>query len=111
LALENSFFTPYIRGSYDIDLQQSGGSVGIYRTFKLPYSFAITPLGEYTRYTDYEAYIGKVSLTRPIETPVGVLTPFVDVSYVKNNFFTQNVNFATTRLDGVVVSTGLNLAF
>lgn len=112
LALKNSYVTPYIRGSYDYNLDQTGVSVGLYRVQALPFGFTVTPLVEYGEFTDYKAFVGKVSVARPFELAFGTVTPFADISYVDNNFSTSKFNFATKELNGaVVLSAGLNLKF
>jgi len=47
LALPNKLATPYVRGSFDIDLDQKGAFVGLERAQKLPFGFVITPAVEY----------------------------------------------------------------
>jgi hypothetical protein len=72
----------------------------------------VTPLAEYGKFTDYEAFVGKVTVARPFELSFGTLTPFADVSYVDTNFSTSKFNFATKELNGSVVdSAGLNFRF
>jgi|LakMenEpi03Aug12_release.lakeMendotaPanAssembly.Ray.scaffolds.fasta_scaffold416266_1 hypothetical protein len=112
LALKNPYVTPYVRGSYDYNLDQTGVSAGLYRVQALPFGFSVTPLAEYGKFTDYDAFVGKVTVARPFELSFGTLTPFADVSYVDNNFSTSKFNFATKELNGsVVVSAGLNFRF
>lgn len=112
LALSNPYVTPYVRGSYDYDLDQTGVSAGFYRVQPLLYGFTVTPLAEYGKFTDYEAFLAKVTVARPFDLPFGTLTPFADVSWIDNNFDVRNYNFATKELNGaVVVSAGLNLRF
>lgn len=112
VALKNPYVTPYVRASYDYDLDQAGVSAGVYRVQSLPYGFTITPLAEYGKFTDYEAFVGKVTVARPFELSFGTLTPFADVSWVDNNFKYSKYNFATKELNGaVVVSAGLNFKF
>jgi len=112
LAVTNPWITPYVRGSYDYNLDQTGVAAGLYREQALPWGFKVTPLAEYGKYTDYDVFVGKVSLTRPFDTAIGTVTPFADVSYVDNNFDVRNYNFATRQLNGdVVVSAGLSLKF
>ena len=112
VALKNPYVTPYVRGSYDYDLDQTGVSAGVYRVQALPFGFTVTPLAEYGKFTDYEAFIAKVTVAHPFELPFGTLTPFADVSWVDNNFKYSKYNFATKELNGaVVVSAGLNFKF
>jgi hypothetical protein len=39
LEAQNKWVTPYVRGAYDINLEQAGAGVGVYRTFALPFVF------------------------------------------------------------------------
>ena len=110
LALANPYVTPYVRGSYDYNLDQTGVSAGFYRVQALPFGFTVTPLAEYGKFTDYEVFTGKITVARPFEFSFGRLTPFADVAYIDNNFSVSKYNFATKELNGaVVVSAGLNL--
>lgn len=112
VALQNPYATPYVRGSYDYNLDQTGVSAGIYREQALPFGFKITPLAEYGRYTDYEYLTFKASLTRPFETVVGVVTPFASVAWVDNDFSVGKYNFALKELSGDVLYTaGISLKF
>ena len=112
LAVVNPWVIPYVRGSYDYNLDQTGVSAGLYRVQSLPFGFTITPQAEYGKFTDYEVFIAKVSVARPFELAFGTVTPFADVSWLDNNFDVRNYNFATKELNGaVVVSAGLNFKF
>jgi len=116
LALPNKLATPYVRGAFDIDLDQRGVFVGIERAHKLPYGFVITPGVEYGKIFgnigDYTAVNGKATLTRPFELSIGVLTPFASVGWFDNNFSTAKYNWATREFSGdVVYSAGLKLTF
>lgn len=108
LSLENPYVTPYIRGSFDIDLEQYGGFVGIQRVQKLPWGFQIIPAFEYGRVSDYEVMSLKATLARPI----GFVTPYAEVGWYDNSFYTTKVNFATRQLsDAVVYSAGVKFTF
>jgi hypothetical protein len=116
LALPNKLATPYVRGAFDIDLDQKGAFVGLERAQKLPFGFVITPAVEYGKVfgvsSDYTAVNAKASLTRPFETSFGVLTPFATVGWYDNNFKVGNYNWATREFSGdVVYSGGLRLTF
>jgi hypothetical protein len=116
LTLPNKWATPYVRGSFDIDLDQKGAFVGIERAQKLPFGFVITPAVEYGKVfgnsSDYTAVNAKATLTRPFETSFGVLTPFASAGWYDNNFKAGNYNWATRELSGdVVYSGGLRLTF
>jgi hypothetical protein len=116
LALPNKLATPYVRGSFDIDLDQKGAFVGIERAQKLPFGFVITPAVEYGKVfgdtSDYTAVNAKATLTRPFEFSFGVLTPFASVGWYDNNFKAASYNWATREFSGdVVYSGGLRLTF
>lgn len=117
LALPNKWVTPYVRGAFDIDLDQKGVFVGAERAQKLPYGFVITPAVEYGKVygadsSTYDAVNAKATLTRPFELSIGVLTPFVSAGWFDNNFSTAKYNWATREFSGdVVYSAGLKLTF
>lgn len=112
VALQNPYVTPYVRGSYDYNLDQTGVAAGFYREQALPYGFKITPLAEYGRYTDYETLTFKASLTRPFETVVGTVTPFAEVSWLDNDFSVGKYNFALKEASGTVLyAAGISLKF
>lgn len=112
VALQNPYVTPYVRGSYDYNLDQTGVAAGFYREQALPYGFKITPLAEYGRYTDYETLTFKASLTRPFETVVGTVTPFAEVSWLDNDFSAGKYNFALKEASGTVLyAAGISLKF
>lgn len=112
VALQNPYVTPYVRGSYDYNLDQTGVAAGFYREQALPYGFKITPLAEYGRYTDYETLTFKASLTRPFETVVGTVTPFAEVSWLDNDFRVGKYNFALKEASGTVLyAAGISLKF
>jgi len=116
LALPNKLATPYVRGAFDIDLDQKGAFVGLERAQKLPFGFVITPAVEYGKVfgdtSDYTAVNAKATLTRPFEFSFGVLTPFVSIGWYDNNFKAASYNWATREFSGdVVYSGGLRLTF
>jgi hypothetical protein len=116
LALPNKLATPYVRGAFDIDLDQKGAFVGIERAQKLPFGFVITPGVEYGKVfgttSDFTAVNVKATLTRPFEFSFGVLTPFASVGWYDNNFHAAKYNWATREFSGdVVYSGGLRLSF
>jgi len=116
LALPNKLATPYVRGAFDIDLDQKGVFVGLERAQKLPFGFVITPAVEYGKVfgdaSDYTAVNANATLTRPFEFSFGVLTPFASVGWYDNNFKAASYNWATREFSGdVVYSGGLRLTF
>jgi hypothetical protein len=110
LALPNKLITPYVRGSFDIDLDQEGVFVGVERVQKLPLGFVITPAVEYGRVfgttSDYTAVNAKATLSRPFECSFGVVTPFASVGWYDNNFDVSKYNWATREFSGDLVYTG-----
>ena len=108
LALNNPYVTPYVRGSFDVDLHQNGFAVGLQRVQKLPYGFTITPAAEYGNFTDYNYWSAKATLARP----VGFVTPYAEVGWVNDSFGASKYKFATREFnDAVVVAAGLKLTF
>ena len=111
-ALNNPYVTPYVRGAFDIDLDQNGVFVGAQRVQQLFYGFTVTPIVEYGYVNDYETINVKGTLARPFNTPIGTVTPFVEVGWFDNNFDTAKYNWATREFSGTVVYTaGLKLNF
>lgn len=112
LTLQNSVITPYVRGAFDIDLDQNGVFVGVERVQKLPLGFTVTPALEYGHSTDYQTICMKGTLTRPVATAIGTVTPYVEVGLYDNDFDSGASGFATRELDNdVVYSAGLRLSF
>ena len=54
IALVNPYLTPYIRGSHDFNLGQSGYTVGVERPTDVFGWFTLTPVLEYGKFTDYD---------------------------------------------------------
>jgi hypothetical protein len=112
LTLQNQWLTPYVRGAFDIDLDQNGVYVGVERVQKLPLGFAVTPAFEYGNSTDYQTICLKGTLTRPVATAIGVVTPYVEVGIYDNEFDSGATGFATRELENdVVYSAGFRLSF
>lgn len=112
LTLQNSVVTPYVRGAFDIDLDQNGVYVGVERVQKLGWGFSVTPALEYGHSTDYQTICAKATLTRPVATAVGTVTPYVEVGVYDNDFDSGASGFAIRELDNdVVYSAGLRLSF
>jgi len=105
---QNSFFTPYVRGAYDINLEQAGAGVGLYRTFELPFGFKTTPSAEYVKFERYDAATAKLNISRPI----GNFVPYAEVGVIDNNFSTAKYRFATQELTAeLVYSAGIKYTF
>lgn len=108
LEFQNSLVTPYVRGAFDIDLEQTGYGFGAYRVQNLFWGFKATPLVEYIKFTQYDAVTAKLTLSRPI----GGFTPYAEVGWVDNNFNASKYKFATQELTGeVIYSAGIKYTF
>jgi len=103
LALENKIVTPYIRGSYDFDLDESGYAVGLTRPTSVFGLFTFTPTVEYGKYTDYESILAKASVSRVF---FGHLEPYAEVGWLDNNFSVSKYTLATKEFGGEVVAMG-----
>jgi hypothetical protein len=106
VALNNPYVTPYIRGSFDIDLDQQGVFVGLSRNQALPFGFTVTPAVEYGYVAEYTAVNAKATLARPFTLSFGNLTPYAEVGWFDNNFSGTKYNWATREFSGTVVYTG-----
>ena len=113
LALQNPWVTPYVRGSFNIELDQNGYFFGVERAQKLPYGFVLTPSAEWGRVTDYDALTVKAELTRPFTLAWGSLTPFAGVGWYDNPTWNAGTTkFALRRFENDVVYTaGVRLSF
>lgn len=108
LTLNNKYIVPYVRGTYDIDLEIQGIFGGLYRVQELPLGAVIVPAIEYGIVDEYDVITAKVTLSRPIN----MFVPYVEVSWADNDFDVANYNFATTELDGdIVVTAGVSVTF
>lgn len=102
-SLRNSFLIPYVKGAYQIELDQYGYTVGLEKPFELFNFITVNPAVEYTKMTDYEAYAAKITLTKTIWKNLSV---FAQGAYIDNNFLTKTINFATKELNGSLVGSG-----
>lgn len=110
--VQNKWVTPYVRGIFNLDLDQSGFAFGGERAQQLPLGFVITPGVEWGKLTDYTYINVKGVITRPFQFSFGTLSPYVSVGWYDNDFDVPNYNFALTRFnDTVVYSAGLKLTF
>ena len=103
VALSNIVVTPYIKGVYDINLEQYGYGVGLERPTSVFGWFTITPAVEYIKLSDSANAIAKIGVSRTLFTH---LTVFAEATYIKNDFDVSNFNFARKELDGEVVGSG-----
>lgn len=112
LDAENPYVTPFVRGSFNIELEQYGVAAGLYRVFSLPLGLKLTPMAEYGVYSDYKALVGKAILSRPFDTKFGVVTPYVEAGAIHNDIDVATYNFATEQSDKkFIIAAGLNLKF
>lgn len=113
LSVPNKYVTPYVRGAFNVELEQNGYFVGAERAQKLVWGTVLTPAVEWGKSTSYEAFNVKATLTRPFSFDWGTVTPYVDVGLYNNNVY--NVGPAVYALDrfdnDVVYSAGLKLTF
>ena len=107
VALENDFFIPYVKAIYNVELEQSGATVGMEKRFSL-YEFNFTPALEYTWLTDAKTYAAKLTASRNIWKNLDV---FTEAAYIKNDFSTSNINFALKEFDGAVGTAGFKWSF
>lgn len=103
IALQNKIVTPYIKGSYDFNIDQAGYIVGLERATDVFGWFTITPSVEYGKFTDYKTVAAKVSVTR---TFFNHLQPFAEVGWYDNDFDPTKYNIATREFSGDVVAVG-----
>lgn len=113
VALQNPWVTPYVRGSFNLELHQNAYFVGAERAQKLPFGFVLTPSVEWGKSTSYEAFNVKSSLTRPFTFAWGTLSPYAEVGWYNNNVFdVAEKTYALNRFDNDVVYTaGIKLSF
>jgi hypothetical protein len=103
LSLRNNFFIPYIKGAYQVELDQYGYTVGVEKPFELFKFITVNPALEYTKMTDYEAYAAKITVSKTVWKNLSV---FAQGAYIDNNFFGNNINFAVKQLNGSMVGSG-----
>lgn len=108
LEAQNKWLTPYVRGAYDIDLEQAGVGVGLYRTFSLPLGLKATPSAEFVKFEKYDAVTAKLNISRPF----GNFVPYAEVGVIDNNFSVAKYRFATEELSAAVLySAGIKYTF
>lgn len=101
IALVNPYVTPYLRGSHDFHLGQSGYIVGLERPTDVFGWFTVTPAVEYGKFTDYDVVAAKIGVSR---TFFNHMTPYVDVGWYDNNFSPAKYNFAAQEFSGDIVA-------
>ncbi len=107
LSLENRYITPYVVGTYDLDVASAGYSqrgyiVGLKRSFDVFGVFNLTPSVEYGQMTDYETTSVKLDASKVLWDKLEV---FGQVGWFDNNFDIVNYNFATEQFVGDVAAT------
>ncbi len=114
LALDNKYITPYVVGTYDLDVanrgySQKGYIVGLRRQFDVFNLFTLTPSVEYGQMTDYETANVKIDASKVLWDNLEV---FGQVGWFDNNFDVVNYNFATEQFVGdVAASAGVRWNF
>lgn len=101
-ALNNKYLTPYVKGSYDLDLDQLGYIVGVEKSVNVKNWFTVTPAVEYGQFTDYDTFAAKIGVSKTF----GHLTAFAEGAYRDNNFQVAKYNFAQRELNGEFLGTG-----
>jgi hypothetical protein len=102
IALVNPYVTPYLRGSHDFNLKQSGYIVGLERPTDVFGWVTVTPAVEYGKFSDYEVVAAKVGVSR---TFFNHLQPYAEVGWYDNNFSASKYKIATAEFSGDVVAT------
>jgi len=97
LAITNKFITPFVRGSYDFDLDQYGYFVGGERPTSVFGLFTATPIVEYGKLTDYATLSVRLKVSRVL---FGHVEPFVEVGWYDNDFSVSKYNFAVKEFKG-----------
>lgn len=108
LALANPWVTPYVRGTFDIDLDQRGVFVGLQRAQTLPWGFIVTPSAEYGYVNTYKSLSAKINLSRPI----GSFVPYAEAGWFDNDFDSSKYKFSTREFSGdIIYAAGLKYTF
>jgi len=107
LALDNKYITPYVVGTYDLDIvgagyAQRGYIIGLKKSFDIDGFFTITPSVEYGKMTDYDVLSAKVDVSRTLWEKLEI---FGQVGWFDNNFDVANYNFAVEEFTGDIAAT------
>jgi hypothetical protein len=114
LSLDNKYVTPYVVGTYDLDIAgagylQKGYIVGIKKSFDIDGFFTITPSIEYGKMTDYDVLGAKLDVSRTFWEKLEI---FGTVGWFDNNFDVTNYNFAVEEFTGdIAASAGVRWHF
>jgi hypothetical protein len=114
LSLDNKYVTPYVVGTYDLDIAgagylQKGYIVGIKKSFDIDGFFTITPSIEYGKMTDYDVLGAKLDVSRTFWEKLEI---FGTVGWFDNNFDVTNYNFAVEEFTGdIAASAGVRWNF
>lgn len=113
LSVPNKYVTPYVRGAFNVELEQNGYFFGAERPQKLLWGTVLTPAVEWGKSTSYEAFNIKGTLTRPFDLGWGTVTPYAEVGLYNNNVYNVGPKvYALQPFDNeVVYSAGLKLTF
>lgn len=103
LAVENPFATPYVKGAYGVEIDQTGVIVGLKRDFDVFGLFTATPSVEYGYFTDYEYYSLKIGASRALTKNIEV---FAEGAFIDNSFRGPVGAFAIKQLNDDFVGTG-----
>lgn len=108
-TLENPIATPFVRYSYNIDSKEHGVGIGVSRPTSVSRFITLTPSVEYLKFTHSDGVYASARLS----TKTWILTPYIEVGYLKNNVENfSNFNFAQFRTGGqVVYNGGVSLSF
>ncbi len=98
LALKNKFITPYIKGSYDFDLNEQGYTVGLTKDFTI-FTVQIAPAVEFAKFESYETFSVKVGGAKDIFKHIQL---FSDVGYYDAN---GAPSYSTRDIDGKFLTT------
>jgi hypothetical protein len=114
LSLDNEYITPYVIGTYDLDISgtgylQKGYIVGVKKSFDIDGFFTITPSIEYGKMTDYDVLGAKLDVSRIFWEKLEL---FGSVGWFDNNFDVTNYNFAVEEFTGdIAASAGVRWNF
>jgi hypothetical protein len=114
LSLDNKYITPYVIGTYDLDIagagyMQKGYIVGVKRSFDIDGFFTITPSIEYGKMTDYDVLGAKLDVSRTLWEKLEL---FGTIGWFDNNFDVVNYNFAVEEFTGdIAASAGVRWNF
>ena len=101
--VQTKVITPYIRGSYDLDLDQYGYIVGAKRSFSVFSLFNLIPAVEYGQFKNYDTFAAKLGFSKVV---FGHLELFAEGAYRNNNFDNHCLNLAALEFKKDFVGSG-----